>query len=147
MLSSSWVFLSGSLILILLLVSSITISGFAQTQIQEKVVANTSGISDHIFTTLRKDNALYDLQRNVTLPAGKDMTYVDITADGKVVAAASSGDNQTFIFNGTNDKLIEKINVGNIPKGVKISPDKKYVFVANELSGSVSIIDLQNLRV
>ena len=73
--------------------------------------------------------------------------YVDITADGKILAATSSGDNQAFIFNGTKDKLAGKINVGNIPKGVKISPDKKYVFVANELSGSVSIIDLQSLKV
>ena len=66
---------------------------------------NQPRISDHRFTTLRKDNALYDLQLNMTLPAGRDMTYTDITADGKIVAATSSGDNQTFIFNGTNDKL------------------------------------------
>jgi hypothetical protein len=36
------------------------------------------------------------------------MTYVDITADGKILAATSSGDNQAFIFNGTNDKLKEE---------------------------------------
>jgi hypothetical protein len=41
----------------------------------------------------------------MTLPAGRDMTYADITADGKIVAATSNGDNQAFIFNGTNDKL------------------------------------------
>ena len=118
-----------------------------QTQIEQKTSSalnnnNQPKMADHIFTTLRKDNALYDLQRNITLPAGKDMTYVDITADGKIVAATSSGGNQAYIFNGTNDKLIDKINVGSTPKGVKISPDKKYVFVANEVSGSVSIIDL-----
>ena len=45
------------------------------------------------------------MQKNITIPAGKDMTYVDVTADGKIVAATSSGDNQTFIFNGTNNKL------------------------------------------
>jgi hypothetical protein len=41
----------------------------------------------------------------MTLPAERDMTYADITADGKIVAAISSGDDQAFIFNGTNDKL------------------------------------------
>ena len=122
-----------------------------QTQTEQKTSSainnNTQPeISDHIFTTLRKDNALYDLQLNITLPAGKDMTYVDITADGKIVAATSSGGNQAYIFNGTNDKLVDKINVGSTPKGVKISPDKKYVFVANEVSGSVNIIDLKNLK-
>jgi YVTN family beta-propeller protein len=102
---------------------------------------------DHIYTTQRKDNSIYDLQKNITIPAGKDMTYVDVTADGKIVAATSSGDNQTFIFNGTDNKLIGKVKVGEVPKGVKITPDKNYVFVANELSGSVSIINLKDLRV
>ena len=102
----------------MILLNSITIRGFAETQMQTQQKAsaaigtnNQPKISDHIFTTLRKDNALDDLQRNMTLPAGMDMTYVDITADGKIVAATSSGDNQAFIFNGTNDKLIEKISV------------------------------------
>ncbi|HET6590230.1 MAG TPA: cytochrome D1 domain-containing protein, partial [Candidatus Nitrosocosmicus sp.] len=93
------------------------------------------------------DNSLYDLYKNMTVPAGMDMTYVDVTEEGKVVAAASSVDNQTFIYNGTNDQMVAKINVGDVPKGVKISPDKKYVFVANELPGSVSIIDLADLNV
>jgi hypothetical protein len=100
----------------MILLNSITIRGFAetqtqmQTQTQQKASAavatnNQPRISDHIFTTLRKDNALYDLQLNMTLPAGRDMTYADITADGKIVAAISSGDDQAFIFNATNDKL------------------------------------------
>src|SRR3954447_3889226 len=152
--TSSCVFLFLSF-LILILQNSSTIRGFAQMQAQSQTEQKASSaldnnqpkISDHIFTTLRKNNALYDLQRNITLSDGKDMTYVDITADGKIVAATSSGDNQAFIFDGTNDKLIDKINVGSTPKGVKISPDKRYVFVANEVSGSVSIIDLQNLKV
>jgi DNA-binding beta-propeller fold protein YncE len=73
------------------------------------------------------------------------MTYVDVTRDGKIVAATSSVDNQTFVFNGTNGKLVGKIKVGDIPKGVKITPDKKYAFVANELPGSISIISLGDL--
>ena len=75
------------------------------------------------------------------------MTYVDVTVDEKIVATTSSADNQTFIFNGTNGEEIAKIKVGEVPKGVKITPDKKYVIVANELPGSVSIISLDNLKV
>lgn len=72
---------------------------------------------------------------------------MDITTDRKTAAATSSGDNQTFILNGTNNKLIVKVKVGEVPEGVKISPDKNYVFVANELSGPVSIISLKDLKV
>ena len=107
----------------------------------------TQMIYDHAYTTQRKNNSLYDLQKNITIPAGKDMTYVDVTSNGKVVAATSSGDNQTLIFNGTDNKLIGKVKVGEVPKGVKITSDKNYVFVANELSGSISIINLKDLKV
>jgi YVTN family beta-propeller protein len=122
---------------------------FAQTTPTTTTAKNQSQITipDHIYTTLRKDNSLFDLQKNITIPTGKDMTYVDVTADGKIVAATSSGDNQTFIFNGTNNKLIGKVKVGEVPKGVKISPDKNYVFVANELTGSINIISLKDLKV
>jgi YVTN family beta-propeller protein len=125
---------------------------FAQTSPSSAISTTTTKnqtqmIYDHIYTTQRKNNSLYDLQKNITIPAGKDMTYVDVTADSKVVAATSSGDNQTFIFNGTDNKLIGKVKVGEVPKGVKITPDKRYVFVVNELSGSVSIINLKDLKV
>lgn len=57
---SSCVFLSVSF-LILILLNSIIISGFAQTQTQTQQKAsalnNQPKISDHIFTTLRKDNS------------------------------------------------------------------------------------------
>ncbi|HSF00746.1 MAG TPA: beta-propeller fold lactonase family protein [Nitrososphaeraceae archaeon] len=80
------------------------------------------------------------------MPAGKDMTYIDAIDNGKVVVATSSADNQTFIFNTTENNLIAKIK-GDIPKGIKISPNENYVFVANEFHGTVSIINLKNLSV
>jgi YVTN family beta-propeller protein len=146
------IILSISLFLVCLSITNNFVSVFAQTfpsAISTTTSKNQSQIiiPDHIYTTLRKDNSLFDLQKNKTIPAGKDMTYVDITPDGKIVAATSSGDNQTFIFNGTNNKLIGKVIVGQVPKGVKISPDKNYVFVANELTGSISIISIKDLKV
>ncbi|WP_172602301.1 cytochrome D1 domain-containing protein [Candidatus Nitrosocosmicus franklandus] len=108
---------------------------------------NFDNLADNVYTTQRKDNSIFDLQQNVTMSAGNEMTYVDVTNDGSIVASTSSSDNETLIFNGTNGELIKKIKVGDTPKGVKITPDKKYIFVANELSGSVSIISLKDLKV
>lgn len=118
-------------------------SVFAQTQ-QQKVKNAIEVTNDYVFTPLRKDGAIYNLQQNITLPAGKDMTYVDATDNGKVVVATSSVDNKTFIFNTTENNLIAKIKVGNVPKGVKISPNENYIFVADELSETISIINLKN---
>ena len=78
--TSPCLFLSVSF-LILILLNSITIRGFAQMQpqteqrISSALNNNQPKISEHIFTTLREGNALYDLQRNITLLTGKDMTY------------------------------------------------------------------------
>src|ERR1043165_7823607 len=99
--------------LCLLLAFSITTNNVLSAQTSSPPSSTTKNqsqtMSDHVYTTQRNDNSLYDLQQNVTLPAGKDMTYVDLTRDGKIVAATSSVDNQTFVFNGTNGKLIGKI--------------------------------------
>lgn len=133
-------------IFMLIVYSVITINSvFAQTQQQK--VENAKVTNDYVFTTLRKDGAIYNLQQNITLSAGKDMTYVDATDNGKVVVATSSVDNKTFIFNTTENNLIAKIKVGNVPKGVKISPNENYIFVADELSETISIINLKNLTV
>ncbi|MGE0243397.1 MAG: YncE family protein, partial [Nitrososphaeraceae archaeon] len=48
-----------------------------------------------------------------------------------------------------SSELIAKIKVGETPRGVKISPDEKYVLVAiaNEVSGTISIIDFKKMTV
>ena len=48
---------------------------------------------------------------------------------------------------GNTQAVIAKIKVGEKPRGVKISPDKKYALVANEISGTISIIDFKNMTV
>lgn len=60
-------------IFMLIVYSVITINSvFAQTQ-QQKVENATEVTNDYVFTTLRKDGAIYNLQQNITLPTGKDM--------------------------------------------------------------------------
>lgn len=112
------------------------------------------GTDYDVFVTLRGSDALISLDRNQSWPTGPDTTYIDATSDGKKIIA-SSGDNHLYVYaneedfekNGTNAKLIAKINVGEKPKGVKISPDEKYAVVANEGTGTISIIDFKNLTV
>jgi YVTN family beta-propeller protein len=108
-------------------------------------------IDDNVFTTLREGNAVLSLSNNQTWSAGPDMTYMDSTNDGETVIA-SSGDNHVYVFNNkdkvnNNNELIAKIKVGETPRGVKISPDEKYALVANEVSGTISIIDFKNMTV
>jgi YVTN family beta-propeller protein len=118
-----------------------------QEQIQPNQITNpdySQNIDDNVVTTLREGNAVLSLSYNQTWSAGPDMTYIDTTIDGETVIA-SSGDNHVYIFN--NNELIAKIKVGETPRGVKISPDEKYALVANEVSGTISIIDFKNMTV
>jgi YVTN family beta-propeller protein len=111
-------------------------------------------IDDNVFTTLREGNAVLSLSNNQTWSAGPDMTYMDSTNDGETIIA-SSGDNHVYVFNNkdkvnnnnNNNELIAKIKVGETPRGVKISPDEKDALVANEVSGTISIIDFKNMTV
>ena len=116
---------------------------------------HSQNIDDNVFTTLREGNAVLSLSNNQTWPAGPDMTYIDATNNGET-AIASSGDNHVYVFsnkenvsnnNNTKGELIAKIKVGETPRGVKISPDEKYALVANEVSGTISIIALKNMSV
>ena len=122
-------------------------------QTRSDQIANSDhyqNIDDNIFTTLRGANAVLSLSNNQTWPAGPDMTYIDTTNDGRTIIA-SSGDNHIYVFNkdniGDSSELIAKIKVGEKPRGVKISPDEKYVLVANEVSGTISIIDFKNMSI
>ena len=128
---------------------------YAQSeQIQPNQITNSDYLQNldyNVFTTLREGNAVLSLSNNQTWFAGPDMTYIDATNNGET-AIASSGDNHVYVFNnkdsiGNSGELIAKIKVGEKPRGVKISPDEKYVLVANEISGTISIIDFKNMSI
>jgi YVTN family beta-propeller protein len=133
----------GILIAFMILIISFAATSFAQTPPSP----NQGSIPNPIFITHREGNNVWALSSERIWPAGLDMTYTDATDDGKVVVATSSGENQIFVFNGTNGNTINKIKVGGYPTGIKISPDKKYVLVANQVPGTVSVIDLENMKV
>ena len=125
-----------------ILIISFATPSFAQTSNSP----NQESIPNPIFIIHRADNIVLALPSEKIWPAGLNMTYTDATDDGKVVVATSSGENQVFVFNGTNGSTINKIKVGGYPTGIKISPDEKYVLVANQVPGTVSVIDLENMQ-
>jgi len=114
---------------------------------QAKLVSadvNTMQDNQNLFFTLQGDNQVGMLD-NTRLDAGSGMTYLDSNADGSLVLATSSGSNTVYAFESGN--LVSMIPVGQTPKGVKIHPDGNLAFVANENSGTISVIDVDSLTV
>jgi len=104
-------------------------------------------ISPPFFATLKDDSAVTTLPGGVKWAAGAQMTYISTTSDGRLALATSSGENRVYAFNTLTGELITTVDVGDTPKGVKISPDGELALVANEVSGSVSVIDLTTWKV
>jgi len=137
------IFITGILIAAVFLFSSYATVSFAQTPTSSNQDSNLNPI----FITHRANNSVLTLPSEKIWTAGQDMTYIDATDDGKIIVATSTGDNQIVVFNGTSGNIINKIKVGEFPTGIKISPNKKFVIVPNQLPGTASIIDLENMKV
>lgn len=100
-----------------------------------------------------KKLAVYDI-------AAKSVSYIDLpqnskgpiqmyaTPDSKFVYLADQGyyfnqpsGNQVYKIELSIAKVVKEITAGNAPHGVVVSPDGKFVYVTNLLSGDVSIIN------
>ncbi|MFB6259289.1 MAG: YncE family protein, partial [Thiohalorhabdaceae bacterium] len=99
------------------------------------------------YATLQGDNAVADLASGDTWPAGKAMTYVTVSPDGKRVMATSSGEDRIYAYDATSGKRLATIPVGDTPKGIKIGRDGRYAIAVNEGGGTVSVIDVAELEV
>ena len=104
----------------------------------------TKKMGSEIFFTLQGDDSVGTINGEA-FEAGPKMTYVSVSQDGDLILATSSASDIVFAFDSKGNKLSE-IPVGKTPKGVKIHPTKDIAFVANENSGTLSIIDLINLN-
>ena len=99
------------------------------------------------YATLKTGNAVTAIPDDEQWSAGKSMTYISTTVDGRLALATSTGEDKVYAFDTRTDELITTVKVGETPKGIKISPDEKLAFVANEVSGSISVIDLPTWNV
>lgn len=59
---------------------------------------------------------------------------------------ASETSAQVWVLEGDPLAVVEKISVGKLPHNISVSPDGKWVAVANRLGSTVSVIDPRELR-
>ena len=98
------------------------------------------------YATLQGEDAVAALGKDASWPAGKGMTYISVSPDGRLVLATASAENRVYAYRAGTGTQVATIPVGKSPKGVKIDPGGEFALVANEASGSVSVIDLEELE-
>jgi len=54
--------------------------------------------------------------------------------------------NQLLVFDSTNNNQIATLKTGNVPKGMAITFDQRYLLVANDMTQYVSVFDLETLQ-
>ncbi|MCC6588842.1 MAG: hypothetical protein IT168_19255 [Bryobacterales bacterium] len=59
----------------------------------------------------------------------------------------SSGANRVIVYNYSTDSVEDYIGVGTYPSAAAMSMDNRYLYVSNVQSASLSVVDLDNLRV
>ena len=101
--------------------------------------------AESVFFTLQGDDQIGFLNKS-DHDAGPMMTYISSNNDGSIVLATSSGSDRLYAYD-KYGKLLSIIPVGETPKGVKIHPNGNIAFVANEKSGTISVIDVDLLTV
>ena len=79
--------------------------------------------------------------------AGQEPVLIAMAADGRHLYVTNSGGNLT-VLDIANDplhpQLAATVPVGRSPHGVAVSPDSRYVLVANILSATLSVIETSN---
>ena|SRR5579859_7135169 len=76
--------------------------------------------------------------------SGQNPVLLAIAPDGERLYVTNSGGDLTVLgltSDPTHPTLIQTVSVGRSPHGVAVSPDGRYVIVANILSGDLSVID------
>ena len=101
------------------------------------VAANAGNASIPIYQTIAYNN--FKLKQLIT---GEDLEYVhDVQCTDRFILAVGRGKNCAIIFIKENDKYTKYIEIKgektllNRPTGVSISPDERYVTVANRCAG------------
>src|SRR5262249_17588336 len=76
-------------------------------------------------------------------PGATSSQPLPLTADGESLLVVNPDNDSVTIFNVKKDKNreIDTVNVGREPNGVAVLPGGRTAYVANTLSGTVSVID------
>ncbi|MDH3313331.1 MAG: beta-propeller fold lactonase family protein [Nitrosopumilus sp.] len=121
--------------------------GWASTYDPYPMIVKSSDVIDKAYVTLQEDDKISEVHSEEKWNAGPNMTYLDLSADGSLLLAASSQSDTIYAFDMESGESIKEITVGKTPKGVKIHHTGKIAFVANENSGTISVINLDTLDV
>ena len=121
--------------------------GWASSYDPYPMIVKSLGSEKVAYVTLQGDDKVSEIESEMRWNAGKKMTYLSSSVDNSLLLATSSSDNMVFAFDTESGKHIKNISVGDTPKGIKIHHTGKIAFVANENSGTVSVINLDTLDV
>ncbi|MGK7345128.1 MAG: beta-propeller fold lactonase family protein [Candidatus Nitrospinota bacterium M3_3B_026] len=80
-------------------------------------------------------------------PAPSAPDYPDTSKDGKYVFAGNYYHSAVMVFSQDPFKLIKEIPVGKNPHGTNVSPTNRVVTTCDKLSATLSVIDVEKLRV
>jgi 6-phosphogluconolactonase len=100
-----------------------------------------------VSSQIQEDGSLLILDRKSTLPEGYESPSqaadIHISNDGKFLYVSNRGHNSLSAFEISGNasmELIQTIPVeGNWPRNFTISPDGRWVLVANQLSGNITV--------
>jgi YVTN family beta-propeller protein len=84
--------------------------------------------------------------------SGEDLTYASplemvFSPDGARLFVLCQGGDEVRVLNGATYKVIKKIAVGHVPRGISLSPDGRRLLVTNTWDDTVSVIDTWTLAV
>lgn len=80
-------------------------------------------------------------------PAPSAPDYPDTSKDGKYVFSGNYYHSAVMVFSQDPFKLIKEIPVGKNPHGTNVSPTNRQVAVCDKLSATLSLIDVETLKV
>jgi len=105
-----------------------------------------------LYVVTKENNALYTIDLT-TKQATKTVSFIDpcytciLSPDHSILYISVWGGGKVMIFDTHRNKLIDSVNTGRNPNDLCISKDGNYLFVANSVDNSVSVIDTRSRTV
>lgn len=92
-----------------------------------------------------RDRRTWGVLKDVPIP-GRGVDHMDFSADGRSVVASCEYTGTVVKVNTNSMTVTGVLDVGGRPVDVKVAPDGKVFFVANQSLGGVSVIDPDSMK-